>query len=68
MDTEQTAREFLEAVRDFNKAMDGPSGDAETQAACNMRDSALAGFRELGARDIQVAKLLQDFDSEEDDQ
>jgi hypothetical protein len=61
-----TANEFLGDVRNFNKAMDGPSGDAENETACKMRDSAIAVLREFGAQDSQVSRLLQGFDSEED--
>jgi len=60
------ASDFLGDVHNFNNAMDGPSGDAENDMACKMRDSAIAVLREFGAQDSQVSRLLQGFDSEED--
>jgi hypothetical protein len=66
MSAQHIVGEFLADVRKFNTAMDGPSGGAEVDAACAMRDSAIAMVRELSARDPQSAKLLEGFDSEED--
>ena len=60
------ASDFLGDVHNFNNAMDGPSGDAENDMACKMRDSAIAVLREFGAQDTQVAKLLEVFDPEMD--
>jgi hypothetical protein len=57
--------EFLGDVRKFNKAMDGPSTDAEVDAACTMRDTAMAMAGELSALNPRVAELLAAFDSEE---
>lgn len=64
MSEKQILEEFLEDVRKFNEAMDGPSGDAEVDAACAMRDSAIAIAQVLSARDPQITKLLEDFDSD----
>jgi hypothetical protein len=61
------AIEFLATVRTFNQAMDGPSTDAEVDAACAMRDSAIELLRELGSRDTHAAKLLKEFESEATD-
>jgi len=41
-----TVAEFLKAVKDFNLAMEGSSMDAEVDAACVMRDCALAVLEE----------------------
>jgi hypothetical protein len=65
MRTQYIVREFLDSVRKFNQAMDGLSGDLEVDAACTMRDSAMAIARELSERDTQVGELLAAFDSEE---
>ena len=45
--------------------MDGPSTDAEVDAACAMRDTAMVMAGELSALDPQIAELLAAFDSEE---
>jgi hypothetical protein len=66
MSAQHIVEEFLADVRKFNKAVDSPSGDAEVDAACAMRDSALAMARELSTRDPQTAKLLEGFDPEKE--
>jgi hypothetical protein len=65
MSAQEIVREFLGDVRKFNKAMDGPSTDAEVDAACAMRDTAMVMAGELSALDPRVAELLTAFDSEE---
>ncbi|HEY5056364.1 MAG TPA: hypothetical protein VII58_09400 [Acidobacteriaceae bacterium] len=65
MSAQQIVKEFLGDVREFNKAMDGPSGDAEADAACAMRDTAIAMAQVLGMQDPEIASLLAAFDSEE---
>lgn len=42
----ETVAEFLRAVESFNLAMEGSSTDIEVDAACVMRDCALAVLEE----------------------
>lgn len=65
MSTQYVVKEFLDSVRNFNQAMEGPSWDEEVDAACTMRDSAMAMALILSERESQVAELLAAFDSEE---
>jgi hypothetical protein len=43
--------ELIASIERFNLAMDGPSGDRETEAACRMRDAALMLLREVAVDD-----------------
>jgi hypothetical protein len=66
MNMQEMATDFLENVRAFNIAMDGPSGDEEIDAACRMRDSAISLLREFAAGEGPLAMALAKFEHEED--
>lgn len=54
------AKELIENIKSFTKAANGPSGDAEHDAACEMRDSAKAFLRKIaigGCDSTEAASL-----------
>jgi hypothetical protein len=58
----ETAAEFLRAVKKFNQAMEGPSTDAEVDAACAMRDCALAILEEGSTANHSLRALMAEFE------
>jgi len=59
MVTLTAARALLRQVNTFQRAMDGPSTDAEVDAACEMRDAALRVLMEAAQEDQRLQALLQ---------
>jgi hypothetical protein len=60
-------KQYLEAVVDYEVAVDGDSDDAELEAGNVMRDAGIALVRVIAGRDIAVAELLDAFDNKADD-
>jgi hypothetical protein len=60
------ATPVFDSIRAFNKASDGDSGDAEFDAALEMRDSILEYLRSNPERSITLAALVDQFDADED--
>lgn len=64
----ETAKDLLEAISKYNKATDGPSGDAELEAGIDMRDCALAFLRSQGGLSVDMADLIDSYDREDQDE
>jgi len=58
----ETVSELLKAIDRFNEALDEPSGDAESDAACKMRDAAMAVLGEAVAGEASLEALLLQFE------
>ena len=58
----ETVSDLLNAIDRFNEALDGASGDEESDAACEMRDSAMAVLGEAVAGDASLEALVLHFE------
>jgi hypothetical protein len=58
------ATELLGSIKKFNTAQTGDSGDAEIDAACEMRDAALAFMLKVSERGVELAELIDNTDIE----
>lgn len=56
------ANKLLEKIAEFDTAVDGDSGDAELNAAFEMKSAAIAFLRKAAERDVQLAELIDEFD------
>lgn len=63
MITRATAATLMREIKNFERAMDGPSTDAEVDAACAMRDAALEVLREAVAQAAYIEPMLQKYDN-----
>lgn len=63
MDVYNEATDLLDAIVAFEKAKEGDSGDAEFDAACEMRDAALKYLRGSAQGNAAVVDLITRYDA-----
>ncbi len=61
-----TAKDILKSIKAFNKTLEGPSGDAEANAAIAMRDCALDYLRSNPEGLLELADLVDEFEAEQE--
>ncbi len=59
-----TALALMQIIKKFERAMDGPSADAEVDAACAMRDAALEVLGEAAAEREDLKAMLRNYEEE----
>ena len=52
------AKDLIKAIKKFDKAKDGDSGDEEYDAAVEMEDASKAFMRAVAARNVALAELI----------
>ncbi len=61
-----TAKDVLKSIETFNKALEGPSGDEEADAAIAMRDCVLDYLRSNPEGLFELADLVDEFEAKQE--
>ena len=54
----EAAKALIDAIKKYDVAVEGDSGDAEYDAAVEMEDASKAFLRAASARNIELAELI----------